>query len=94
VTFLGMRYVSAIRSVSKWRLHPLIYTLLKSNLAQDVEKKKAELKLRSVLSLNQDIVPLSQEQKWGLKYVIYIFSRLVENLDGNAKKAGQKSCLF
>jgi hypothetical protein len=26
---------------------------------------------RSVLSLNQDIVPLSQEEKCGLKYVIH-----------------------
>jgi len=31
----------------KWRSHPLIHTFLKINLAQDVEQKKAEPKLRT-----------------------------------------------
>jgi len=44
----------------KCNLHPLIHTFLKFNLAQDVEKKKAEPKLRSFLCLNQDIVVYSQ----------------------------------
>jgi hypothetical protein len=37
----------------------------------DAQKKKAEPKTPHFLSLNQDIVALSQEQKCGLKYVIY-----------------------
>jgi len=49
---------------------PLIYTLLVFKLAQDVEKKKAELKTPHFLSLNRDIVAWSQERKWGLKYDI------------------------
>jgi hypothetical protein len=64
VTFLGMRYVSAIRSLSKCGLHPLIHTLLESNLAQNLEEKKAEPGTPHSLSLNQDIVARSQEAKW------------------------------
>ncbi len=37
-------------------LHPLIHTLLESNLAQNLEKKKAEPGTPHFLSLNQDIV--------------------------------------
>jgi hypothetical protein len=33
---LVMRYVNAVRSVSKWGLHPLIHTFTKFNLAQDI----------------------------------------------------------
>jgi hypothetical protein len=51
-------------------LHPLIYTIAPETSAQDVEKKKAELKTPHFLSLNQDIVAWSQAQKCGLKYVI------------------------
>jgi hypothetical protein len=51
-------------------LHPLIYPGLGSTLAQDVEKKKAEPRIPHFLSLNQDIVAWSQEEKCGLKYVI------------------------
>jgi hypothetical protein len=52
-------------------LHPLIYTLLKLNLAQDIEKhKKAEPGTPHFLSLNQYIVAWSQEEKCGLKYDI------------------------
>jgi len=51
-------------------LHPLIHTFPPRNLAQDVEKKKAEPKAPHFFSLNQDIVAWSQEEKWGLKYVI------------------------
>ena len=32
-----VRYVNAVRSISKWGLHPLIHTLLEFNLAQDIE---------------------------------------------------------
>jgi hypothetical protein len=39
-------------------------------LAQYVEKKKAEPKTPHFLSLNQDIVAGSQEEKCGLKYVM------------------------
>jgi len=45
-------------------------TLLEFNLVQDFEKKKAEPKTPHFLSLNQDIVVYSQEQKCGLKYVM------------------------
>jgi len=34
-------------------------------------RKKAEPKTPHFLSLKQDIVALSQEEKWGLKYVIH-----------------------
>jgi hypothetical protein len=52
------------------KLHPLIHTIAPETLAQDVEKKKAELKTPHFLSLNQDIVAWSQKEKCGLKYVI------------------------
>jgi hypothetical protein len=52
-------------------LHPLIYPGLGSTLAQDVEKKKAEPRIPHFLSLNQDIVAWSQEEKCGLKYVMF-----------------------
>jgi hypothetical protein len=58
------------RPVRKFILHPLIHTFASKISAQDVEKKKAELKTPHFLSLNQDIVVYSQEQKCGLKYVI------------------------
>ena len=54
------------------RLHPLIHTFPTRNLTQDIEKKKAEPKTPHFLSLNQDIVAWSQEEKCGLKYVIHI----------------------
>ena len=44
------------QSLPKWRLHPLIHILLKFNLPQDLEKKKAEPKTPHFLSLNQDTV--------------------------------------
>jgi hypothetical protein len=43
------KYAHEELGVRKWRLHPLIHTLLKFNLAQNVEKNKAEPKLRSRL---------------------------------------------
>jgi len=49
-------------------LHPLIHTLLDFNLAQDIEKKKAEVRTPHFLSLIQDIVAWSQKQKCELKY--------------------------
>ena len=52
-----------------YELHPLIHTIAPETSAQDVEKKKAEPKTRHFLSLNQDIVALSQKEKCGLKYV-------------------------
>jgi hypothetical protein len=52
-------------------LHPLIHTPLGFVQAQDVEKKKAELKTPHFFGLNLDIVPWSKDAKWGLKYVIY-----------------------
>jgi hypothetical protein len=54
----------------KWELHPLMHTRLFFNLVQDVEKKGAEPKISHFLSLNQDIITGSQEQKCALKYVI------------------------
>jgi hypothetical protein len=59
------------RGGAKWRLHPLIYTLLKFNLARDVEKKQVEPRPPHFLSLNQDIVARSQWAECALKYVIY-----------------------
>ncbi len=53
---------------AEWRLHPLIHTFPFGNSAQDVEKKKAEPRTPHFLSLNQDIVAWSQEEKCGLKY--------------------------
>jgi hypothetical protein len=47
------------------------------NLAQDVEKKKTEQRTPHFLSLDQDIVALPQEEKCGLKYVIYTFRQMV-----------------
>jgi len=44
---------------AEWRLHPLIHTLLEFNLAQDVEKQKAEPVTPHLLGLNQDIVAWS-----------------------------------
>jgi hypothetical protein len=41
------------------------------NLAQDVEKKKAEPKTPHFFRLNQDIVASPQDEKCGLKYVIF-----------------------
>ena len=52
-------------------LHPLIHTLPTRNLTPDVEKKIAEQRTPHLLSLNQDIVAWSQEEKCGLKYDIY-----------------------
>ena len=66
--------------LSKSTLHPLIYTPLKYGLAPDLEKKKAELKTPHFLRLNQDIVASPQEEKCGLKYVIYIFKLFVRIL--------------
>jgi hypothetical protein len=54
-----------------WHEHPLIHTLLDFNLAQDLEKKKAEPRTPHFLSLNQDIVARPQEAKCALKYVIH-----------------------
>mgnify|MGYP001824191682 CR=1 FL=1 len=59
-------------------LHPLIHTFLKFNLAQDLEKKKAEPKTPHFLSLNQYIVPWSQNEKCGLKYVMHSPAKVVE----------------
>jgi hypothetical protein len=56
--------------LSKFTLHPLIHTIAPETSAQDVEKKKAEPKTPHFLSLKQDIVVCSYEEKCGLKYVI------------------------
>ena len=40
-------------------------------LAQDAENKKSGAEAPHFLSLNQDIVARSQEQKCGLKYVMF-----------------------
>jgi hypothetical protein len=66
-----MRNADPSRPPQNCRLHPLIHTGLESNLAQDIEKKKAEQKTPHFLGINQDIVAWSQEGKCGLKYVIY-----------------------
>ena len=68
----------------KCELHPLIHTFIKFNLVQDLEKKKAESKTPHFLSLKQDIVAWSAEQKCGLKYVIY-----TPSLTGVLKKWNQ-----
>jgi hypothetical protein len=47
------------------------------NLAQDIEKKKAEPRTPHFLSLNQDIVAWSQEAKCALKYVMKTSSKKV-----------------
>lgn len=49
-----------------WRLHPLIYTLIGFIQAQNVEKKKAESRTPLFLSLSQDILAWSQEEKCGV----------------------------
>ena len=46
-------------------------------------RKKAEPKTPHFLSLNQDIVAWSQDEKCGLKYVICTFGRPVRTLDHN-----------
>ena len=59
------------RYYGKYVLHPLIHTSLRFAQAQDVEKKKAEPKTPHFCSLNQDVVAWSEEENWGLKYVIH-----------------------
>jgi len=49
--------------------------------AQDVEKKKAEPRTPHFLSLNQDSVAALQEQKCGLKYVMFTLSGPSRTLD-------------
>ena len=66
-------------------LHPLIHTLLKFDLAQDVEKKEAEPRTPHFLRSIQDIVVRSQKQKCGLKYVMCGFWKV-----GWAKKGKSK----
>jgi hypothetical protein len=51
------------------RLHPLIHAFPRFAQAQDLVKKKAELKTPHFLYLDQDIVAWSRKQKCGLKYV-------------------------
>ncbi len=72
------QYWGVKREIAKCQLHPLIHTFLKFNLAQDVEKKRAERKTQLLLSLDQDIVAWSQGQECGLKYVIHAPGRSVE----------------
>jgi len=69
--------VSRKSTISKWcakaksesgeyRLHPLIHTRPDFTAAQDVEKKKAELKTPHFFSLNQNIVASPQDEKCGV----------------------------
>jgi hypothetical protein len=46
-----------------------------------LRRKKAEPKTPHLFSLDQDIVALPQEEKWGLKYVIHTLSGPVWALD-------------
>ena len=62
-------------------LHPLIHTLLEFSLAQDTENKKAEPRTPHFLSLNRDIVVGPQDEKCGLKYVIYTPREMVGEFD-------------
>ena len=55
-------------------------TLLKFNLVQDFEKKKAEPKTPHFLCLSQDMVAGSQKRKCGLKYVILTSGRAMRTL--------------
>ena len=73
-----MSNVNSPRSKQKFVLHPLIHTRLFFKLVQDVEKKGAEPKTPHFLSLNQDFVAWSQEQKWELKYVIHSFDEQLQ----------------
>jgi hypothetical protein len=57
--------------VKKWRLHPLIHTLPEFTQAQNIESIRSGAEAPHLLSLNQDIVAWSQEEKCGLKYVIH-----------------------
>ena len=57
----------------KWRLHPLIHTFPTKTQHQMLGRKKAEPKTSHFLSLHQNIVAWSQEEKCELKYDIYIF---------------------
>jgi hypothetical protein len=63
--------VESDRRLENCELHPLIHTLPTENFTQDLEKKKAEPRTPHFLSLNQDIVAGSQEQKCRLKYVMH-----------------------
>jgi hypothetical protein len=56
------------REVVEWGFHPLIYIFPTRNLAQDVEKKKAEPMTPHFFSLDQDIVTWSQDEKCALNY--------------------------
>ena len=47
-------------------------------VSQDVEKKKAEPRTPHFLTINQDIVVWSQEEKWGLKYVMFTPAARIE----------------
>jgi len=67
--------VGIIGETLKWELHPLIHTFLPEASAQDVEKKKAEPKTPHFLSSNQDIVASPQDEKCGLKYVMFTRAR-------------------
>jgi hypothetical protein len=60
--------------------------LRKFHLAQNVGKKKAEPKTPHFLSLNQDIVARSQEEKCGLKYVMHTPGGPVWTPNGNSEK--------
>jgi hypothetical protein len=76
--------------------HPLIHTFPESSWAQNVEKKKAEPKTPHFPSLNQHIVARSKEGKWGLKYVMWIFTVIeyhtAQGIQGQEiKKACQSS---
>ena len=66
-------------------LHPLIHTLLEFNLAQNIEKKKAEPRTPHFLSLNHDIVARSQEEKCRLKYV-RVFYLLIARASHNSAR--------
>jgi hypothetical protein len=52
-------------------LHPLIHIFPGFAQAQDVGKKKSGAKNPHFLSLNQDVVASPQDEKCGLKYVMF-----------------------
>jgi hypothetical protein len=63
-----------LRVLRNFTLHPLIHTFATRNLNTRCCEKKAELKTPHFLNSNQDIVVGSQEEKCGLKYVIFTFA--------------------
>jgi hypothetical protein len=88
---MGSRNLKIPRPDCKFALHPLIHTFAPETSTQDLEKKKAEPKTPHFLSSNQDIVASPQNEKCGLKYVMFTQSRANRNA---TKKRSRSSAVL